>query len=146
VAEAPPGPGDAGAGQPAPGAGIEDWAELVPALPLAGFARELAAHSVVQKMDGDRLALALDPEHGHLLNESRRRQLEEALVTHLGRPVHVAMELAASRVETPAARQARREADRRRAAESAIANDPTVRQLQDTFGASILPDSVRPAD
>ena len=48
--------------------------------------------------------------------------------------------------ETPAQREARRRAERQDEAEKAIAADPLVRALQDAFDATLVADSVRPAD
>ena len=47
---------------------------------------------------------------------------------------------------TPAALDAQRDAERLEAARSAIAADPRVRELCETFGTQVNPELVKPAD
>ena len=123
-----------------------DWAQLVVSLPLAGLARELAAHCVLVGQTGERLQLVLDAEHAHLLTDRLKTQLARALEQHLGRTVGLEIQVASPPEETPAARERRCQQARREAALAALENDQEVRILQETFDARILPETIQPVD
>ncbi len=55
---------------------------VVELLDIKGMARELALNCALQELSGQTAVLAVDPTHARLLNEARRRQIEQAL----GRP------------------------------------------------------------
>jgi hypothetical protein len=51
-----------------------------------------------------------------------------------------------AREETPAQQQSRLARERQQAAEQSIAEDDTVRTLEETFGAQVQRDTVRPVE
>jgi DNA polymerase-3 subunit gamma/tau len=145
VVAAAPGPGpSAGLGQAGPPLEPGRWVELVAALDIGGMVRQLAAHCALVAVDGAILRLALDPKQQHLRTAGAVEKLAQALSRHHGSTLRVEIELVEPAVETPALaeeRHARAEID---AARGALESDPTVRALQDRFGATLQADSVRP--
>jgi DNA polymerase-3 subunit gamma/tau len=114
------------------------------ALPLKGMARQLAANCRLIERSGSAVHLELDPAHEHLLTGALKTRLAEALERHSGGPVRLRIEVGGARGDTPARRQEAREIQRQKQAEASIQADPNVRAMQDIFGATIEPDSIRP--
>ena len=145
--------GGAGAAPPparpsaaAPVAADAGWAERVAALGLDGFPKQLARHCAWLGREGDTVRLALDPRMKHLLQDDRRAAIEQALARQLDQRIRLVIEPGAEGGATPARQDERREAERLRAAESAIEADPTVRALKEKLGATVRAGSVQPMD
>ncbi|MPN54003.1 hypothetical protein SDC9_201672 [bioreactor metagenome] len=68
----------------------------------------------------------------------------QALGEVLGRPVQVRIELADTESETPAALAKRERQERQDEAVSAIEADPFVREVIDTFDATLIEASIKP--
>jgi DNA polymerase-3 subunit gamma/tau len=117
----------------------------VTALP-SGLARQLASHCVLERREGNTLYLIGDPAHRTLLNEKSEEKLCQALERYFGRPIRVHITVGSLTGETPAQHQSRAQAERERAAVEAIESDPHVRELRETFGATIRPNSIRPVE
>jgi len=130
----------------APTSGEVDWHTLVASLPLSGLARALADHCDWAGEAGDCVTLRMEAGHSHLLNETVKARLAEALSTHFGRPLTVDIRTGEVKSETPAAAAERTEADRQAAAREAIETDPNIAALRETFGAEVMSDSIRPRD
>jgi len=123
----------------------DDWAAVVERLDIKGMARELALNCALQELSGQTVVLAVDPTHARLLNEARRRQIEQALGGHFGHQVSLKfLPEGEFRGDTPACRQARETEARRRQAIQSIETDENVKALQDAFGATVNYDSIRP--
>ncbi len=131
----------------APVTGIDDWRATAEVLPLGGVARQLALNCAWGGMEGDRVTLVIGPEHAHLATDAQRARLESALGEHLGRPVRLHLKV---RSEQPAATpaQAQRDERARRLAEAreALARDPGLQALTETFDATLEEDSIRPTE
>ncbi|MDR9414021.1 MAG: DNA polymerase III subunit gamma/tau [Spiribacter sp.] len=127
-------------------AGAVNWHALVASLPLSGMARALADHCDWAGEEGGRVTLRMDAGHSHLLNETVKTRLAEALSTHFGRPLSVEIRTGEVQSETPAAAAERTEAERQAAAREAIETDPNIAALRETFGAEVMSDSIRPRD
>ena len=124
----------------------QTWRALVEGLRVSGLARELAANCEPAGFDGRSLKLRLAPSHEQLMAARSREQLERALETRIGAFVPLAIELAAPQEDTPARRERRLDAERRRAALEAIENDAGVRAICETFGTEVDPKLVDPVD
>ena len=66
-----------------------------------------------------------------------------ALCEHFGQPLRVTTEIGAV-VHTASAQAQEARAERQRAAEETIQNDPFVQTLMRDFGATIVPGSIKP--
>lgn len=122
------------------------WHQLVDALELGGIAKQLANNCVYDCWDGNTLSLKLDQAHQHMLVGSTEQRLKKALEKYIGREIKLKVVPDSVQVATPAKLQAQASADRQKAAEEAIREDPMVLALQAQLGASIIAGSVRPID
>ena len=119
------------------------WSVRLEALALAGLSKQLALHSVWTSFEGDALRLTLDVRHKHLLTDERRSELQQALRTQMGRDIHLVVDVGIGALDTPAAQAAAALDARQKAAEEAIASDPSVQAFQQLFGASVRAGSIK---
>jgi DNA polymerase-3 subunit gamma/tau len=114
-------------------------------LELSGAARQLASHCVFLGRQGALVRLALDPRHQLVRTTATEEKLAQALSRHFGTTVRLEFQSgAAPGTETPAQAQRRASEAELSAARRAFDEDPGVRGLRERFGASVLPDTVRP--
>jgi len=135
------------ASAPAPGnvPGSEAWRAILGQLDLAGAARQLANHCALLGRQGAVVRLGLDPRNAAVRTRALEEKLAQALSRHYGEPVRLEFVIAEVPLETPAQAEQRASLAELEAARQALATDPTVRVLQERFGATLLPDSVRPS-
>ncbi len=141
AARAPAAPAGVSAGMAEPAA---DWGRVIAAAGLRGAALQLASHCVLQARDGSRWRLALDAAGAHMNTANIRGKLEQELSAHLGEPVELVIAQAGRPAPTPARQQAEARDARLQAAREALAADPNVRALEETFDATLHLDSVQP--
>ena len=120
-----------------------DWMGLVESLELRGAAQQLALNCQYQRREAGSLHLELDAAHAHLATEQLLKRIEEAVSRHYGEPLKIRIQAVQAELDTPAKRDARRQADILQAAQTAIAADPNVRNLCDTFGVQVNPELVK---
>jgi DNA polymerase-3 subunit gamma/tau len=139
-------PSDAAAGATPGGAAAAatDWTALVSQLELAGAARQLATHCVLIGRQGAVVRLALDPRNQLVRTAATEEKLAQALSRHFGETVRLEFVAGGSGGETPAAQARRASETELAAARRAFEDDPAVRGLRERFGATVLPESVRP--
>lgn len=121
-----------------------DWHTILPMLGLSGMALPLAQHCLLESVTDEHLTLLLDESGSSLQSPRAEAQLAEALAKHYGRGLKLLFKLVALTEETPEKRSLRLAAEQQAEAEDSIRNDPFVQQLQETFGAAIVPGSIRP--
>ena len=122
----------------------QQWLSWVNTLPLTAMVRQLAENCVLQYADDDRILLHLIESCAHLRHQQREQTLADALSNFLERKIRVEIEVAATTQQSPAELKRQQAAKRQAAAESAIADDPFVRSMQEQFDATVVPDSVKP--
>jgi DNA polymerase-3 subunit gamma/tau len=139
---------DAGAGAPlAGGAGADEagaWAQIASQLELSGATRQLASHCVFIGRQGAVVRLALDPRNQLVRTAATEEKLAQALSRHFGEPVRLEFRSVAVGAETPALLARRASEAELAAARRAFEADPGVKGLRERFGATVLPDTVRP--
>ncbi|MEJ2515088.1 MAG: DNA polymerase III subunit gamma/tau [Gammaproteobacteria bacterium] len=123
---------------------LDDWEALIDRLGLTGATRQLARHCELAGRDGTAFRLVIDPEAEYLATRVQQDRLRDSLREGLGDKVRLQIEVARPKAETPAARAARQEQQRRAEAARAIDEDPLVRDMQKVFDATVDLDSVRP--
>ena len=123
-----------------------DWVTLAESLGLKGAAQQLAANCVYRRREGNLVYLEINPAHQQMITSQSQGRLEEALSRHFGESLKVKVQVGEGALATPARLGEQREADKLAAAKDAIAADPVMRQLGETFGTQINPDLVKPAD
>jgi DNA polymerase-3 subunit gamma/tau len=123
-----------------------DWPALVAALPLGAQARMLALHAALIDWQDDVFELAIAERDRFLLDAAFQSRLSDALSQWFGRTIQVRVRAAAeAEGATPAAQQQQARQRRQAEAEAVINADPFVRRLMTEFGATLIPDSLRPA-
>ena len=139
--------GAAAAATPDP-AGTQEgatWAAIVAQLDLSGAARQLASHCVFLGRQGAVLRLGLDPRHQLVRTMATEEKLAQALSRHFGSTVRLEFQPGAvPGAETPAQAQRRASEAELATARRAFDEDAGVKGLRERFGASVLPDTVRP--
>ena len=122
------------------------WEELIDRAQLRGPLGQLAQNATLIAVDGSVVRLAMNESYEHLAVGPMVAQLEQRLGVALGRDVKVRFERAGGGAQTPAEQRARADHERRSAAEESVQADPFVQSMIDTFGARVVPGSVRPLD
>ncbi|MGC1458769.1 MAG: DNA polymerase III subunit gamma/tau [Steroidobacteraceae bacterium] len=120
-----------------------DWTAMVGEMGLSGLVRSLALNcQFVGQRDGT-VRLALDPRFQAARTAAIESKLQQALGAYFGAPVRLEF-VADAAVQTPAQVQERAGHAALVAARQAFGEDPTVKALQERFGATVLPDTIRP--
>ncbi len=133
------------ASQPVATAFDGNWRELVDQLKLGGMARMLAQNCELTEFEGQRMRLTVPQNQKHLLDNIYQEKLRAALKEHFGNQLQVQIESGvANATNTPAQQIGREKAARQAQAENSIQNDPFVRDLMESFGATIIPSSIKP--
>jgi DNA polymerase-3 subunit gamma/tau len=123
-----------------------DWPAIVAALELQGVPRELARNCALLGREGAIVRLALDPRSSSMRTRAMEDKLAQALSRYFGASVRLQFEPGDDAQDTPARAAERAEAQRRAQAQQAFEADPLVGTFKERFGASVLPESVRPAE
>ena len=114
---------------------------MVGEMGLSGAVRSLALNCQFLGRREGVVRLALDPRFTRTTNIETK--LQQALGTYFGGPVRLEF-VADEAAETPAQIQERERGAALVAARQAFGEDPTVKALQERFGATLLPDTIRP--
>ena len=122
-----------------------NWRVLVDQLKLGGMAKMLAQNCELVEFTGNRMRLSVPQNQKHLLDPIYQEKLRATLKEHFGPQLQVQIESGgAVGGNTPAQQIGREKAERQSQAEQSIQNDPFVRDLIDSFGATIVPSSIKP--
>ena len=143
AAGAAPPPAARGSGAAA-SPGSQDWGAMIAALELQGAARQLAAHCLLVGREGAVVRLALDPRSKFMRTPAVEEKLAQALSKHFGEPVRLEFTAVAPQTETPAQANERASQEEAESARRAFESDPGVQGFRERFGATPLPETVRP--
>ena len=129
----------------APGdAAAQSWSAILNQLDLSGAARQLASHCVLIGREGGVVRLALDPARPFVSTPALQEKLAQALSRHFGSPVRLEFESTAVDALSPARADEHASRAQLAAARESLESDPGVQALRERFGATLLPDTVRP--
>jgi DNA polymerase-3 subunit gamma/tau len=133
-------------GSAAPGADITrgSWGSILSQLELAGSPRQLANHCTFVGHQGNVVKLGFDPRSGFVRTQGQVEKLAQALSKYFGEAVRVEFEALQAGQETPAQAGQRASVEELDSARQSLESDPGVQALREKFGATLLPDSVRP--
>jgi DNA polymerase-3 subunit gamma/tau len=131
-------------GGPAGAVASGPWGSIVAQLEISGLARQLANNCVLLGRTGNLVKLGLEPRNNMMKVPGAVDKLAQALSKHFGETVRIEFEAPIAGVETPAQAEQRAVVEEFDSARQALESDPAVRALRETFGATLLPDSVRP--
>jgi DNA polymerase III subunit gamma/tau len=132
------------AGSTSVAAGGDSWAAIVSALELSGAARQLASHCVLVGRQGAVVRLALDARNQPVRTPAQEEKLAQALSRYFGEPVRLEFQAVTAGAETPALLARRLSEQELAAARRTFDAEPGVQGLRERFGATVLPDTVRP--
>jgi DNA polymerase-3 subunit gamma/tau len=121
------------------------WSQIFPHLDLQGATRQLASHCAWVGREGNVVRLSLDPKTKLVRTQAQQDKLAQALSKHFGEPLRVEIDLAEPVAETPAQAEHRASVEQLDEARQSLDNDPNVRAFKERFGATLLPETVRPA-
>ncbi len=127
---------------PAAGAGTRalppafdgDWPRLALALNLGGIAKQLAQASELQRFDGETFQLCVPPSARQLAEKTFQDKLRSALQEHFGRSLRLSVTIGETGGNTVRSRAA-----------TAISQDAFVRDMVENLGATIVDESIKPA-
>lgn len=119
-----------------------NWRGLLDQLKL-GLARNLALNSALISFDENSMRFAIHEKDKNLLSAMYQDKLAQALQLHFGRKIRLEFTIEGS-VNTPAKQVAQEKAHAQSHAESAIESDTFVQALIQDFGATIIPNSIKP--
>ncbi len=125
-------------------AGSQDWAAIISATELQGAARQLAAHCVLVGREGAIVRLALDPRSKFMRTAAVEEKLAQALSKYYGEPVRLEFTAVLPSAETPAQADQRVSQEEAESARRAFESDPGVQGFRDRFGATMVPETIRP--
>jgi DNA polymerase III subunit gamma/tau len=120
------------------------WAEIVNTLELSGAARQLANHCTLIGRNGAVVRLGLAAQNQQLRTPAQEEKLAQALARHFGAPVRLEFQMNAAAGDSPALAAQRASQQELSVARRAFEADPNVQGLRERFGATVLPDTVRP--
>jgi DNA polymerase-3 subunit gamma/tau len=124
----------------------DDWAGLIDRLALKGTAAVLASNSQFERIGSGHFRIRVCKQNEHLHTPAAEDKLRQALARFFGKDVRVQFEFGEVSAETPAQKHTRETDETLQAAIRSIDEDPVVKNLQSTFGAEVIPGSVRPSD
>ncbi len=142
-------PERAAASKPAPagGGGLAidgDWSEFTARLPAGGASRQFLQQSELLGIEGNLLQLRVPIKP--LMEPGLVARVTDILSRWFDTPVRLSVVLGATGDNTAAAKATQVRQQRQSAAADAINSDPFVRELIDGFGATIMPDSIKPLE
>ena len=136
---------DSADGAVAGGAAFDgDWPKLANQLKVSGVAKQLAQQSELRGYDDESMELGLAFSAKHLADKTYQDKLRGALQEHFGRPVALKLVIGEISGNTAAVQAQNERQARQGKALEAIQGDAFVRDLMDTFDATIVSDSVKP--
>ena len=119
-----------------------NWRGLLDQLKL-GLARNLALNSALLSYDENTMRFAVQDKDKGLLSPMYQDKLSAALQQYFGRKIRLEFTVDGN-VSTPAKEVAQEKAVAQAGAETAIEQDGFVQALINDFGASIIPNSIKP--
>lgn len=124
-----------------------DWKGLIEQNLKLGLARALAQNCEMLTYDENSITLRVAESQKHLVSASYQEKLSSAINSYFGHKIKLHFEISAEiahQINTPAKQNALDKANGQNAAEAAIMQDSFVQALIHDFGASIIPNSIKP--
>jgi DNA polymerase-3 subunit gamma/tau len=137
-------PEDAAQAAPPSTATALPWSAILNQLELSGAARQLASHCVLLGREGNLVRLALDPARAFVSTPALQEKLAQALSRYFGESVRLEFEPTDADALSPARADEHASLAQLAAARESLESDPGVQALRERFGATLLPETVRP--
>ena len=120
------------------------WLAILNQIDVQGAPRQLANHCILLGHQPGLVRLAIDPSVKFVRTISQEEKLAQALSRYYGETVRLDISSATGEIETPARAELRTSQQELESARQSIETDPAVQGLRERFGATLLPDTVRP--
>lgn len=124
-----------------------NWRRLVEQNLKLGLARALAQNCEMVSYDDNSITLRVAESQKHLVSPSYQDKLSTAINQYFGKKIKLNVEVGnvhEAEIITPAKQNAAEKATVQSAAEAAIMQDSFVQALMNDFGATIIPNSIKP--
>jgi DNA polymerase III subunit gamma/tau len=124
-----------------------DWKSLIEQHLKLGLARALAQNCELQHYDENSITLRVASEQKHLVSATYQEKLSSAINNYFGKKIKLIVEISGENsadMNTPAKQNAVQKATVQNTAETAIMQDSFVQALLNDFGATIIPNSIKP--
>ncbi len=125
-------------------AGSTNWPQMIIELELTGLVKELAGHCVLKDHSSDRIQLQLRPAQEHLLKTGQKDRLQKAIQDRYGAHLKLTISVEEPETQTPIQQKVQAEQDRLKQAANSLQTDPFVKQMQDSFSATLDQKSIQP--
>lgn len=119
-----------------------NWRALVDELKL-GLARELAKHCELITYDEHSISLSVPETQKHLLSPNYQEKLGSAIAQYFDKKIKLQFNIGGTG-NTPAKQITQERAEAQANAENAIEEDSFVQALISDFGATVIPNSIKP--
>ncbi|WP_339723746.1 DNA polymerase III subunit gamma/tau [uncultured Paraglaciecola sp.] len=120
---------------------VDEWSKLIEVMQVTALTKQLALHSAF-KQQGNTIKLTLLEAKGHLISDTARQQLKEALCLALNDSIELEIELGQP-INTPYALQLKVNQVRNEYAREVVKNDPGIQLLQQQFAAKVDEQSIQ---
>ena len=120
-----------------PSTKTDSWEDILPQLALTGLVKMIAENSICEHWDNEKIVLILDEEQHYLLNDDRKKALEQALSKYRGQPVKLKIKSGAVSGETPHQKNQQKMAEQSSAVQSSVNADPFIQSMVQEMGATI---------
>jgi DNA polymerase III subunit gamma/tau len=121
-----------------------NWRKLVEQNLKLGLARSLAQNCEMVTYDENSITLRVAESNKHLATATYQDKLSSAIHDFFGRKIRLNFEIGTGDINTPAKQMAVEKATVQSSAEAAILQDAFVQALVSDFGATIVPNSIKP--
>jgi DNA polymerase-3 subunit gamma/tau len=138
---------DAGAGAPVTQLPLDvnaSWETIVAQLGLIAMTGQLARNCAMTRLTTDEIELSLPKAQERLLEGAHQGKLRTSLQQRFGSTLRVTFKVVTGNVHTPAAAEKRELDERQAKAVAAMASDPFVKELKESFGGNVKPNSIQP--
>jgi len=124
----------------------KNWFTVYKGIETGGLLQSTVANCALINWDGPHLHYVLDKQQSTLYDTKHQQYLADLLGEYFGQTIEITITLGDVPHETPSQIVIRQRKERQVQAETAIANDPVVQQLQEMVSGCIVPDSIKPID
>ncbi|MBV9576557.1 MAG: DNA polymerase III subunit gamma/tau [Gammaproteobacteria bacterium] len=122
---------------PAPISDLPDWRHLLPQLKLSGMAQALASNCVLEKINENKIQLALSANHQPMLNAKLKDRIAEALSQHFNKSMQLEIVITSAELMTPSRQQQDEKEKHLAEATHSILQHPGVKQLVEMYDATV---------
>jgi len=125
-----------------------NWDGVVNQLPLTGIPKQIISNCLFKQKENNRVELIVDGNSQNMITDAITKRIETALSQHYSEEIKVCWsnDLMGQAEETPAKKKARKHKAALNDAIHSMEKDPNIIEMQETFNATLDPNSVQLLD